>query len=349
MSSCCSAVSPPGCSRASRRCPRSARRCRSASADMITAAPPPPSPPDRGHQWHSPPGCLEPPLLCGPLFPRGPLSPLSPQPLLHLCAPVLCSPLTPGLPHPLCPHVFPYHPTQADPLCPLSPRIPFPPCPPSPLCSMFPLFPMGLPCVTPSPLPLCPPCCPHATALTVLPHAHVEALLEAAGLALPPLGLGDRAAPGEGAGEVDALVDGAPGGTWAVGTVTVCPQRGRRGSRGWGTGYPGVGATSSPQGPHHHCAPEKPGGPSVGWQWPCHLVPPCPVLSHLVPSHSVLSCPITLSCLIPPCPIPFQPILSFPILSCPIPSCLFPPVPSHSVPWPPSCATLCPTVVAAPT
>lgn len=65
-------------------------------------------------------------------------------------------------------------------------------------------------------------------ALTVLPHPHVEALLEAARLALPALGFGYGAAPGEGAGEVHTLKDGAPGGhgdmgmwvrgTWGYGT-----------------------------------------------------------------------------------------------------------------------------------
>lgn len=56
--------------------------------------------------------------------------------------------------------------------------------------------------------------------LTVLPHANGQALLEAAGLALPALGFGDGAVVGEGAGEADALADGPPvkeGRAWGTG------------------------------------------------------------------------------------------------------------------------------------
>lgn len=80
-------------------------------------------------------------------------------------------------------------------------------------------------------------------ALTVLPHPHVEALLEAARLALPALGFGYGAAPGEGAGEVHTLKDGAPGGhgdmgmwvrgTWGYG------MWGRENVDAWGYGSAG--------------------------------------------------------------------------------------------------------------
>lgn len=220
MSSCCSAVTStvtsavtsavtsPGCSR--RRWPRSARRSRKASSDMITAT-----------RRHRHPGMSHSPALRGATAALQ--SPLPPVPCCHFYVPVPCCPLAPGLPHPLLgPHILPCHPTHAGLLCPMSPQIVTSGSPSSPfprvLPPRFPLlhvpsFPSGHPCVALSPVPPFPCRCPHVTALTVLPHAHVQALLEATGLALPPLGLGDGAAPGEGAGEADALVDGAPGGT----------------------------------------------------------------------------------------------------------------------------------------
>lgn len=341
MSSCCSAVSPPGCSRASRRCPRSARRCLSASSDMITAAPPPPSPPARGPGcwWCRPP--MAPRVLRGTTalwspHPKGvPLVPSLPHPpCCHLYATVPCCPLAPGLPHPLCPRVLPYDLTQAAPLCPMSPRVPsrsptspFPQVVPlrsslSPLLHV-PLFPSGLPCITPFPLPACPPRCPCATVLTVLPHAHIEALLEAASLALPTLGLGDGAALGEGAGEADALVDGAPGGTQAPGPamrpwgLSPCPPEGGREAAGAGEqGLPGWGALPAPRTLSLLCSRE------VRWpEWlSCLVLPsPCP-WDHLVPSHPAMFWPILfdLFCPVPPHPVPFNHILSHPIPLCPI-------------------------------
>lgn len=124
MRSRCSAVSPPGCSRARRRCRRSARRRPRASSDMITATPQGMSAtgvsPGAVPEWILSPGAASCPDVPPPGCSSGSL-PFHPHPLLPHILPIPSTPESP----PRCPLLSPHPPTQVTPsLVPPRPRDP---------------------------------------------------------------------------------------------------------------------------------------------------------------------------------------------------------------------------------